>query len=50
MAADESVNVEMAKTDHGVMFLVSAEQAEKVDEYEAKYAMAVASHQESSEE
>ena len=43
LAADENCTVEMAKTDTGVMMLVTAEKAEVVDQYEAQYAAVIAS-------
>jgi hypothetical protein len=38
LAADENCTVEMAKTESGVMMLVTSEKADVVDQYEARYA------------
>ena len=36
--------VEVAKVSNGVMMLVSSEKAEVIDEYEAQYVVAMATH------
>jgi len=38
VAADENCTVEMAKTESGVMMLVTSAKADVVDQYEAQYA------------
>jgi len=43
VAADENCKVEMAKTDTGVMMIVTSEKAEALDGYEAQYAAVIAS-------
>lgn len=43
LAADENCKVEMAQTKSGVMMLVTAEQTDVVDGYEAQYAAVIAS-------
>jgi hypothetical protein len=50
MAADENVTIEMAKTEHGVMILVTAKDEATLDKYEAQYSMATSTEDESSEE
>jgi len=50
MAADDNVHTEMAKTEHGVMILVTAKDVKVLDKYEAEYAMATASQDEAGEE
>lgn len=42
IAADQNCTVEMAKTQHGVMMLVTSPKAEVVDGYAAKYAAVLA--------
>ena len=50
MAADENCKVEMAKTESGVMMLVTSEKAEILDGYAAQYAAVVAPAPASSDE
>jgi hypothetical protein len=50
MAADDNVTTEMAKTEHGVMILVTAKNEATLDKYEAQYSMATSTEEESSEE
>ncbi len=50
MAADESLTTEMAKTEHGVMILVTAKDEAALDKYEAQFAVATSTGDEAGEE
>jgi hypothetical protein len=50
MAKDANVHTEMAKTEHGVMILVTSNDAQDLDRYEAQYTMATPAPDKGAEE